>query len=221
MSVSIKEELNKLVIDDPFWGDDPKILLNYSRLIEFVPTKVMSVKERLNALSRFMIYLGIGLALTYRDIIMFYVPIVGLSLLWGVNKYIPTPASSESQAGGHGDVDGNGNPCQRPTKDNPFMNVLLTDYVDNPTRPPACDVENPDVMDEIEKMYATGLYKDVDDVWNKNNSQRQYYTNPSTTIPNDRDSFMKWCYDIPYVCKDGDLSACLRREDVRGHGQIT
>ena len=116
--------------------------------------------------------------------------------------------------------DDNGNLYEKPTKDNPFMNVLLTDYVDDPTRAPAADIEDPNIRKDIKKMFDHGLYKNANDIWDKNNSQRQYYTNPSTTIPNDRDSFMKWCWKVPYVCKDGDLVDCLKYDDVRAHGQI-
>ena len=47
----------------------------------------------------------------------------------------------------------------------------------------------------------------------RNISSRQFYTNPSTTIPNDQESFAKWCYGDMPSCKDGQN--CLRYEDLR------
>jgi hypothetical protein len=112
-----------------------------------------------------------------------------------------------------------GDVCQLPTPMNPFMNVLMTDYTDNPNRPPACAHNDVQSKEENEKYFNHNLYKDVDDVWNRRNSQREFVTMPGTTIPNDRDSFMKWCWKTTYACKDGDLNYCLQNEDLRlpGH----
>ena len=105
-----------------------------------------------------------------------------------------------------------------PTKDNPFMNVLIPEYVENPNRSPAADITNVSVKQEVEKYFNENLYRDADDIWDKANSQRQWHTMPSTTIPNDRDAFMEWCYNTKKVCKDGDLDVCNRYDDLRaGH----
>ena len=98
---------------------------------------------------------------------------------------------------------------QLPTESNPFMNVLLNDYIENPDKKPAADVDNPHVRKEIERHFNQGLNRDIDDIWQKENSQRQYYTTPSTTIPNDRESFVNWCFSTPYSCKDGNISNCI------------
>lgn len=232
--MSIKEQLSKLVKSDSFWGDDPSVLFDSSRMVEFVPTEDMTRVEKLNAIARLAIYAGVLMSIVYQQTVYFYISLVVIAITWLINRAFPESALQQEQrqqgqrqqgqrqsGGGGGRVDENGNPFQEPTKDNPFMNVLLTDYVDNPTRPSAGDIEDPTVRGDIQKMFDHGLYKDVDDVWNRNNSQRQYYSNPSTTIPNDRDSFMNWCWNTPYVCKDGDQSACLKYDDLRAHGQIT
>ena len=111
--------------------------------------------------------------------------------------------------------------CTMPTLDNPFMNATMKDYlnVDPETnkiidRPPACDTNDPNIKREIDKMYDNNLYKDIDDIFGKMNSQRQFYTMPSTTIPNDQDAFAKWLYLSPKTCKE-DQDYCLRYEDVR------
>jgi len=197
---------------DPFWKDDINILTNKHRLIEFVPTASMNVDEKLNAITRLLIYAGILLSLIYKSSTMIYIPLIGMTLVYLIHDHYPF----EHEQMGRGYTD----QVQMPTENNPFMNVLMTDYADNPKRNPAADVELPAVKKEMDKYFAQGLYRDVDDIWGRNNSQRQYYTNPGTTIPNDRDSWMKWCWNTPYTCKDGNLSQCLQYEDVRGHGQI-
>lgn len=211
-------------MSDPFWADDPYILLSSSRFVEFFPTADMTRVEKINAMTRFAIYLGILLAVTYNNIIWLYIPVVAMLFFYFVHKYYPDnqhgAGADDLKCQGDTCHDENGNLYQKPTRDNPFMNVLLTDYVDNPIRSPAADIDDPNIQKDIKKMFDYGLYKNVDDIWDRNNSQRQYYTNPGTTIPNDRDSFMNWCWNTPYVCKDGDQAACFRYDDLRGHGQL-
>jgi len=49
--------------DDQFWTNDTGILIKKDRLIEFVPTKDMTKDERLNAIARMSVYIGIVLML--------------------------------------------------------------------------------------------------------------------------------------------------------------
>jgi len=50
-------------------------------------------------------------------------------------------------------------------------------------------------------------------LFNKN-KQRQFCTIPSTTIPNDQESFAHWLYASPETCKENQKN-CLRYEDIR------
>tara|TARA_B100001123_G_scaffold447883_1_gene606895 strand:- start:1224 stop:2054 length:831 start_codon:yes stop_codon:yes gene_type:complete len=101
--------------------------------------------------------------------------------------------------------------CVPPSQNNPFMNVLLTDYIKDPQRGPACpSYNNKNVQLEIEKDFDYNLYQGASDIYNKRNSQRQYYTTPGTTIPNDRESLLKWAYHLPATCRQGDGVGCLR-----------
>ena len=104
--------------------------------------------------------------------------------------------------------------CQMPTVNNPFMNVMVTDYGNNPNRPPGCNQEI--VQNDIDNKWSNNLYRNVNDVWDKNNGQQSYTTQNWTTIPNDQDSFQKWLFTIPYVCKDGtDPEACYRGAELQ------
>ena len=42
----------------------------------------------------------------------------------------------------------------------------------------------------------------------RNNSQRQFVTNPSTTIPNDQSKFASRLYGTPKTCKEGNYTNC-------------
>jgi hypothetical protein len=199
----------------------------------------MALSEKLNAISRFSIYLGTLLFIYLQDYLVLYIPIITMGLLFLVYQnrekmdIDPRLKKQKLKVGeleeeieqfqNNVQVDENGDLCQKPTRENPFMNVLLTDYVDNPNRPKPCSLDNEEVKEEIENEFNFNLYKDVNDVWQRNNSQMKYHTVPGSTIPNDRDSFMKWCWNIPYVCKDGDLEACNRYAglgDGHQHGKI-
>jgi len=199
---------------DPFWLQDPYILIDKHRLTEFVPTANMSTDEKLNAVTRFAIYMGALLVIIFNNISYIYITLIAGVLVYLVKEHYTEGFQSQSESE-HEHV-----PLQQPTKDNPFMNVLITDYVKNPNRGPAANIEDPKVKEKVEKNFNNGLFRDINNIWDRNNSQRQFVTNPSTTIPNDRDSFMKWCYNTPFTCKDGNLTRCLKYEDVRVGGQV-
>ena len=97
-------------------------------------------------------------------------------------------------------------PCVLPTKDNPFMNPLPTD---SRKRPKACNFRNPKVKKLINDNFKSNLFTNVEDVFDRKNSQRQFYTVPSTTIPNDQDKFSKWLYNTPKTCKEGNGNQCI------------
>ena len=61
---------------------------------------------------------------------------------------------------------------------------------------------------------------DVNDIFNNGNSQRQFFTVSGKDVPNDRDTFMKWCYQTPPTCKEGNGLQCAANQagEHRGLG---
>ncbi len=101
-----------------------------------------------------------------------------------------------------------------PAPANPFMNVLIPEIKYDPERPEAASVEDPEVKQQLDDMFRVNFFNDPTDVFGKSQDQRQFITMPSTSIPNDRDSFMKWCYNIvPQNCKSGGRAGCLPGTD--------
>ena len=46
-------------------------------------------------------------------------------------------------------------------------------------------------------------------MFGRSQSQREFYTMPSTSIPNDQGSYQDWLYKIPgKTCKEGGREAC-------------
>jgi hypothetical protein len=103
--------------------------------------------------------------------------------------------------------------CRKPTKDNPFMNPPITDF-SKEFSPAACNADDEDIKNEIDDTFNTDLYRDVQDLFNVKNSQRQFYTVPVTSIPNDQQGFAEWLYKQPMTCKENS-EMCLRYEDLR------
>jgi Family of unknown function (DUF5762) len=100
--------------------------------------------------------------------------------------------------------------CQYPTQNNPFMNVLISDYSLNPNKRKACDVSDNQVKEEIKKYFDNNLYRSVSDIFDKEASDRQFISNPSTTIPNDRETFAKWLYKTSATCKENNGFDCYK-----------
>ena len=101
-----------------------------------------------------------------------------------------------------------------PTSRNLFMNVLLDEMKYNPGRAEAAPVNNPTVKQTMDDYFRVQWFSDPTDVFGKNQSQRQFVTQPSTTVPNDQGSFADWLYRIPgKTCKEGGRDACLAGTD--------
>jgi hypothetical protein len=104
------------------------------------------------------------------------------------------------------------NRCRKPTVDNPFMNPSVDDFNKEDT-PKACNADDEDIRKDIELKFNEDLYRDIEDVFDKKNSQRQFYT-VAHSIPNDQEGFARWCYKFPATCKTNQ-ERCLRYEDLR------
>lgn len=185
-------------VSDPFWYQNPKILIKLERLSEFFPHNDMTLYEKLNAMVRFAIYFALLVFAFKRTSRMFLFPlfVAGLTLYLFKNNYKEHKHESMTLIGPKYEN------CQKPSDENPFMNVLISDYTANPKKKPACNVNDKKVKEEIKQKFEKNLYRNTVDIWDRNNSQREYYTMPNTTIPNDQINFAKWLYKTPATCKE-------------------
>jgi len=105
-------------------------------------------------------------------------------------------------------------PHTLPTTKNPFMNVLIDEIKYNPGRANAISVMDPSIRVGLDDFFRTEFYNDPTDVFGKTQGQRQFVTMPSTSIPNDQDSYQNWLYRIKgKTCKEGGREACLPGTD--------
>jgi hypothetical protein len=217
-----------------FWIENPQVLI--ADAIDFFPfsekAKVCSTTA-LNSLTRFSVYLGLLLALITQRAFYLGIPVLGIvlavSLYYGMknqgtlrqgafpNAMMDRPTFKEGFANIEGtaasgkvleDIIGTSQRTE-PNAPNPFMNVLINEVADYPTKPPAKFAASAPVKEILEKQFQTKVYGDPGDVWNKNQGQREFYTMPSTSIPNDRESYQNWLYRVPgKTCKEGNMEAC-------------
>jgi hypothetical protein len=207
----IKRDASKLiqrseVLSDPFWMEDPAILFKPERLNQFFPTYQMTFIEKLNAITRLAIYLGLALYLVSSNYNWLYLAV--LIPIFTIFMYKTQRENIETYFNNYDSLENAINEAElltpetvKPTVNNPFMNINL--ITDDRTRAPATPSWNNDeVMADIEDKFNYNLYRDTGDLYGKNNSQRQYVTMPATTIPNDQTTFAKWLYQTGPTCKE-------------------
>ena len=158
----------------------------------FVPQPNMTVRQSLNAVVRFSVYLAVLLFVTSRD--PWYLAVIPLVMIVTVFLHRIFPEAKKILAEGF--VSGpvvtgyTGDQRSRPTADNPFMNPGLTDILDNPDRPPAADITSLAVRDDVNKAFAqtSNIYMDTTDLFNLIQSQRNFYAVPA----DDHEGFLKF-----------------------------
>lgn len=196
-----------------FWFENPQILL--TQLNECYPKNTLTYNQNLNSIVRLSIIIGIIFALLANNLTYLFFCICTSLIITYILYTINNPSNNIEKFDGSINItknkkDENGDNCILPTVNNPFGNMLPGD---DPTKIQTCKQSDPETKDLTEKYFKLGLYTDVNDVWDKNNSQRQYNTMPSTQVPNDRDTWAKWCFSAP-SCRDGDMEYCLRTNSI-------
>lgn len=209
--------------ETPFWGNDPSVLFKSKNLIHFFPSATFSAAENLNSIVRLLTYLAIFLVLYSRNAQYLLLPVAGLVLTFVIYRFYPrkpelfkdppcAPCSPpekmrKRRLRKRRDSEVVERECVRPTVDNPFMNFnYITDSYEN--KDPGCkaflynDPQSVETRREVESSFNSDLYRDVSDLYGKRNSQRQYFTMPWTTWPNDQTSFAKWLYRTGPTCKE-------------------
>ena len=102
---------------------------------------------------------------------------------------------------------------REPTINNPVMNVpidaynvpqLYKDYIRYDTMDPTIASEQ--VRNTVDTKLINKLFQDPADLFfDRNNSQRQWFSEPNGSVPNDQMSFAENLYGVDYVCKAGSI----------------
>ena len=196
---------------EKIWYRDPLNLINSNNYDKFFPNISMTFAEQLNALVRLSIYFAVVVFVFRHNANIFLAPIfvcVFTYFLYMVDEQNKQKDKFQMMEKNRRINKKDGSICVAPSKHNPFMNVLMSEYAEDPERPKACDITDRDVSKVSKDHFESNLYRDVDDIFHKKASDRQFYTTASTTIPNDAVAFAKWCYGGGPTCKEGNGNQC-------------
>ena len=223
-----------------FWINQPSVLLDRDDIADLWPMPLMSVEQKLNAITRLVFLLTVLGFLVTNNINIIFTGVITLAIFVILYKtqYSLNSVSSAGAGANPSKKEGFVNSqmynmlkphLTTPTIQNPMMNVLLPEISYNPTRDEAAPAYNPEVekdinhstegyvvldfeprnMTEAEKLRKK-LFADLGDKYEFDDSMRMFYTNPSTTIPNDQKGFAEFCFGDMISCKQGNEMACQR-----------
>jgi hypothetical protein len=98
--------------------------------------------------------------------------------------------------------------CYKSDPNNPFGNATVGALLGDEGKAPACGYDEPGVASQIRKNFNKGLFRNLDDVYEVENSQRQFYTMPVTTSAPDTIAFGEFLFGSKgTTCKE-DPSKC-------------
>ncbi len=189
------------------WYNDIKHLFTKENYLHFFPKPEMNTKEQLNAIFRLSIYFtALMLLLTANYKYIYIVIIVGI-ITYGMNVMSTHKVDKHTEAKLKIPNNKNTNKqCTMPTKENPFMNLLINEIEENPNRGPACNIENDDIKKSVRKNFNDGLLRNESDIFQKNASDRQFYKMPNTEIVNKQGEFSQWLYGGAESCKEKTIN---------------
>ena len=194
-------------MSEQIWYQDLPKFITSKNFYVMLPTQEMSLEQKLNALLRFFLYLSIVLSLVMVNSKYLFIGILAAILSYVIYQFEQRDRTTAEKFLEDKTLDIVDNKlCTRTTVENPFMNPSIVDIKYNPERPAACNIAS--VKDRVEANFKKRVFKDVNDIWGKDFSAREFYTTPSTTIPNDQEGFAKWLYGEPATCKEGNGLEC-------------
>lgn len=212
------------------WYKDIKVLFDKRKIKKFLPFDKYSRNEKLNSIMRLTLYLTIVLLITTLNINYLYILLITGLLTYiidiSINKEQFTNEENKKvldKVNEDPDIkEKNIDPkkyvldCTLPTNNNPFMNFLLTDERE---KKQACQsYDNPEIKELIEDKFNRKLYRDINSVYNNENSQREFYTMPNTEAMNKQKELGEWLYKTPKTCKEGNGNQCVANNSDRLNG---
>jgi len=203
----------------PFWFKDISILYNKNYLLEIIPKKEYDFNRKLNAVVRFTLYYAILLYIFNHDKNILCLPFITIVITVFLHKTNRDNNKDDNMKGLMNSNDKtkmkeidimlqeiNTDVFREPSIENPMMNQNIFDLYDDKKAIPTYN--NPGVKRKVEETLDGGIFKDSNDLFNRRNSQRQWYTMPNTEAMNKQTEFAKWCYMTPPTCKEGNGLQC-------------
>ena len=211
---------------DEFWLNNPGILIDFKYITQLWPTRNMSNTQKVNAIIRLVILLTILLYVSNNFsssyLVSGFVTGVIITLYY---LYLIGPDKKPEGFEGFDNKKKEKNVAFEKVNDkNPISNVLVTDYTGNPNKKEAPPSYEPETIEQINKKTKEfikknnptnneidkRLFKDLGDNYMFEDSMHRFYSNPSTTIPNDQEGFANFCYGEMVSAKEGNDFAAAR-----------
>lgn len=218
-----------------YWFNDLYEILDIDKMNKFLPSPSMTYPDKVNSIVRLSWYIGVLGFIINANALYLYIPVITMIITYilylfrqnTLKKQIMLNKQQQILSSKHNNkfTDTNeydnldlellnkfedyleNNHCTQPNPDNPFSNPMP---FDDRKRKPACNtLRNPYMKQRVEVAFDNGVFRDVNDIFDKNNAKRQFNSLPSTTYPHDQTSFANWLYKTPPTCKEGNGAQCV------------
>jgi hypothetical protein len=171
--------MEKQLSSTPFWVNDPMILFNRDEIMDIWPAPLMSIEQKLNAISRIVILLSVLGFLITKNINILFTGLITLAIFVMIYKmqhqeeYNIKNSKNSNNGNNNDNNDANDKTSKKegfvnskmyaalkstmttPTVTNPMMNVLLPEIAYNPERNQAAPAYNPKVEKDINHTTET------------------------------------------------------------------
>jgi hypothetical protein len=124
--------------------------------------------------------------------------------IYDQNKINPKISMSEDE------IKNNKN-CRKPSVNNPFNNILFSDYLEEGNIPQPCN-SNEETLSEMQNLYNSSIYRNLSDVFERENSQRTFYSVPIKQSAESQKDFANWLYKTGPTCHENSEN-CKYYED--------
>jgi len=184
-------------------------IYDIDNMINLIPLINMSFKNKLLAIVNLVIFLSIIFTLVFRNIAFILIGIIFLIFLFYIylyNEKVKIDTNEHLSNNNLAFIDNE--ICVKPSLSNPFMNPSIIDYTNKNNNIKACPYNKDIINENVNTFFKQNVYKDINDIYERNFSERQFYTVPATTIPNDRKSYENWLYYRETTCKENNGNQC-------------
>jgi hypothetical protein len=218
--------------NNQLWFNNVNTLFSRNSFFDIIPLVDMDYNEKVNAITRFCVYLSVILIIFTGNLNYLYIPLSVVLLFYILYIFRPKEEFNEHNMNNknQGNNSNNSNNmaqidmvntdivnntekvseelgnCKKPTQDNPLMNLQLSEYTSDDTLR-ACNANNPKISETIDKKFDDKLYLDTEVIYNTRFNQRNFYTMPNTKTANDQGAFANWLYNTPVSCAQGNQQA--------------
>lgn len=186
-----------------FWID------NFNELLKpvLVPTDYMTIEEKLNTLTRLIVFICFILAIVLQEskiILLMIILVIIIIIVYQFQKRTQDNLDTFLDDNNIKVVENS--VCTKPTKNNPFMNPSFVNM--NNADDEACPINDKNIARSIDDIFNSTIFRDSDDIYDRNTSKRQFYTVPASSIPNDQTKFANWLYNRGKSCKENNGQQC-------------